>query len=213
MFLCRAESYESFATEVGDKAEKKTYKDIEVAQRALNAHSTDATIREDEENDEDEQEEDTLREEPSGTLDKETDSVVRQAIAACFIFNGFSEKEIKAIIANVRTKQLTPATEYSAEDDLQDVYFIVTAGQLSVWCGEDHYTLQKGNAYGELSLLYHTSNKFYVRPETNCTLFVLTRETYKKVIVSSSAKATKENYAFLKRYVRVDINKVTIILC
>jgi cAMP-dependent protein kinase regulator len=128
--------------------------------------------------------------------DEQTLQTLHSAIRSCFIFNGITETEEQSIVAAMHPHTIK---EGEIDNSLSDMYFVCTKGQLFVTSGSREETLNPGDSFGELSLLYRTSSQVKVEANEDCVIYCLERESYKKVIVSASAKSIKENYAFLKR--------------
>jgi cAMP-dependent protein kinase regulator len=120
-----------------------------------------------------------------------------------FLFQSLEEKEIAIVINAMNEVVVGPKTRLIQQGDDGDFLFVIEQGILDCYKlidGNEKLvkTVQAGDAFGELSLLYNVPRAASVESRTDCVLWKLDRETFNHIVKDSASQKRERYEEFLK---------------
>ena len=134
----------------------------------------------------------------------ETRQHIEERLQQAFMFNALDDKERQTVIDAMVECTFKAGDMVIKQDDDGDVLYVVDSGELD--CskrfeegGEDKFlkTYSKGDAFGELALLYNAPRAASIKAKTDCVLFSLDRETFNHIVKDAHRKKREQYNDFL----------------
>ncbi|KAM4712506.1 cGMP-dependent protein kinase 2 [Anableps anableps] len=128
----------------------------------------------------------------------ETNLIVK-AIQKNDFLSRLDDEQIAMMVDLLMSSHYKPGEEVIKEGSEGDSMYIVAAGELIVTqSGRDLRTLNKGDVFGELAILYNCKRTATVKAKTHVHLWCMERQTYRTIITNKSKKKREQLMGFLK---------------
>ena len=125
--------------------------------------------------------------------------LIKASLLKHFIFSSLSESQINLLINEMNLFYINSAETIFEQDSKGSEYFIVSTGRLEVIINKvKKGLLNEGDSFGELALLHDTLRTATIKTVTNAALWVLNRETFKRVLRELNIQQYNENKAFIE---------------
>lgn len=114
-------------------------------------------------------------------------------IRSSILFANLDEREEHTVIDAMEEKKFTHGEIVISEGDKGDCLYIVAEGDFDCYKlieGEDKYlkTYKKGEAFGELALMYNAPRAATIKSKTDGTLFALDRITFSQIVKQAAIR-------------------------
>jgi len=118
------------------------------------------------------------------------------------MFGDLTSEQVTKVIDAMFAVECQPAQVVIAQGDLGDNFYVVESGEYSVLLKQRGYTpvhyYHRGDAFGELALLYNTPRAATVQCVEGGTLWALDRVAFRKILMAHNQSATASTAMFLK---------------
>lgn len=134
-----------------------------------------------------------------GVIDEADMAEIRKALKKHFIFSQLNEREIEFF-----TKEMKPCSALRnnyifKQGDKSGSYYILLEGACQVEInGEKKRTLNYGDSFGDLGIIYNAPRSASVFALTDCELVEINRNVFKQVMDDINQQHEKENKKFLE---------------
>ncbi|XP_028253129.1 cGMP-dependent protein kinase 2 [Parambassis ranga] len=126
-------------------------------------------------------------------------SLIVKAIQKNDFLSRLDDEQIAMMVDLLMTSKFKPGEEVIKEGSEGDSMYIVAAGELLVsQAGRDLRTLNSGDVFGELAILYNCKRTATVKAKTAVHLWCMERQTYRTIITNKSKKKREQLMGFLK---------------
>lgn len=139
----------------------------------------------------------------------EVKSKIKERLLESFMFSHLDQKDLYIVIDAMEEKLYEPGQNVIIQGDDGAELFLVGEGILECFKimkkGEEPTKLreyERGEAFGELALLYNAPRAATIKSKTNATLYSLDRDTF-NLIVKDSAVKKRERYELSLKNVKV----------
>lgn len=129
---------------------------------------------------------------------------LKDTLSKSFMFSALDDKESKIIIDAMEEVTIAAGDKIISLGDQGDCLYVIETGTLE--CrkeidGEDKLlkTVNEGDVFGELALLYNVTRQANVIAGSDCTCWKLDRKTFGAVVRDSAAKKREMHEGFLKK--------------
>ncbi|KFM66810.1 cAMP-dependent protein kinase regulatory subunit-like isoform X1 [Stegodyphus dumicola] len=86
------------------------------------------------------------------------------------------------------------------QGDQGDNFYVIDQGEVEVFVnGQLVTTIGEGGSFGELALIYGTPRAATVRAKTDCKLWAIDRDTYRRILMGSTIRKRKMYQEFLSK--------------
>lgn len=137
-------------------------------------------------------------------IPKSPEVVVRimASITSSFLFSGLESEQVKEIVDAMEEKKVDEGDTAIREGDTGDYFYIVESGQYEVLKkieGQDKKVFEYNNQgiFGELALMYNCPRAATVRALTPGTLWAVDRMTFRRIIITNTARTRALYESFL----------------
>ncbi|CAK6962310.1 cGMP-dependent protein kinase 1 [Scomber scombrus] len=126
-------------------------------------------------------------------------SLIVKAIQKNDFLSRLDDEQIAMMVDLLVAFDYSPKDEVIKEGVEGDSMYIVADGELSVTqAGRNLRTLNSGDVFGELAILYNCKRTATVKAMTNVRLWCMERQTYRTIITNKSKKKREQLMGFLK---------------
>jgi cAMP-dependent protein kinase regulator len=125
---------------------------------------------------------------------EEVKAKIRTTIRVNVLFKYLGEEELNEVVDAMEEVEFAPNTEVVKQGDYveQNNMYVVNRGELEVFYGQEPVaTLTNGCAFGELALMYGCPRTATVKTKTACSLWVLDRNTFRRILMEESCRRRK----------------------
>jgi cAMP-dependent protein kinase regulator len=131
---------------------------------------------------------------------EETKASIRENIKHNLLFKNLSEDRIEEVVnAMTEVKYLPNDTVIKEGDDGENMY-VIDQGELNVlYASEIVATLGPGKAFGEIALMYNCPRTATIKAKTECKLWAMDRNTFRRILMSDSIKRRALYESFLAK--------------
>lgn len=139
---------------------------------------------------------------------------IKARILQSFLFCNLDQADLEIVINAMEERKYETDQTVIEQGEAGDCLFVVETGELNCYkkfvniflipiqSKETEPKLVKsygpGDAFGELALLYNSPRAATVKAKTNCTLWLLDRETFNHIVKEAAQKKRDKYEAFLK---------------
>lgn len=139
--------------------------------------------------------------------DSKTESMLKELLEKSILFQNITQDDLKCVVRATEQKSTNEDEVIIAEGDQGDVLFIVASGEYECWkmINEKNTYLKtyiKGEAFGELALMYNAPRAATIKCTIPGEVFALDRQTFKNIVQEA---ATKKRSAYSKILSKVEI--------
>ena len=114
-------------------------------------------------------------------------------------FDTLDEPKLRRIAMAMSSQKVGAGDDVVKQGDQGDNCYVVDAGELSVQVsGKTVDSVGKGAVFGELAVMYDVPRTATITATSECSLWVLGRSTFQRLLRVESVSQRKEIYAFLK---------------
>ena len=131
---------------------------------------------------------------------------IKARILSSFLFSNLEANELEIVIGAMDEKHYKPGENVITQGESGDCLYVVEEGNLDCTKhftsdGEEKYlkTYIPGESFGELALLYNAPRAATIKAKTDCTLWVLDRETFNNIVKDAAQKKREKYESFLKK--------------
>ncbi|XP_029966955.1 cGMP-dependent protein kinase 2 [Salarias fasciatus] len=126
-------------------------------------------------------------------------SLIVKAIQTNDFLSRLDDEQIAMMVDLLMACKYKPGEEVIKEGSEGDSMYIVAAGELLVTqAGRNLRTLNTGDVFGELAILYNCKRTATVKAKTAVHLWCMERQTYRTIITNKSKKKREQLMGFLK---------------
>jgi len=124
---------------------------------------------------------------------------LEKLLATCWFFTALGQKEMGTVIDALLEVDLAAGAQPINKGDYGDYMFVIESGTLECWKeGDDGNklvlkTVEEGDIFGELALLYNTTRAAHVSANTDCKVWKLDRDTFSNIVVDANQKHRENN--------------------
>jgi len=130
----------------------------------------------------------------------ENSALIEAALKENVVFSGLTSSKRASLIGAFEDVMFKRGTKIINEGDVGDYFYVVAEGEISFEiAGNEVGMATKGNSFGELALLYQAPRAATCIAKTQCGLFRLDQETFKKILAQQMKDSHKEVIAILKK--------------
>lgn len=135
---------------------------------------------------------------PKGEKQKE---LIRKALKENFVFNSLSADELNQIVNAMQSHSVRPQTNIIQQGEDGDFFYIIEKGLFSIIVDGTQLdkTLEMGQSFGELALMYDAPRAATIQANTAADLFKLDRKTFRYILAKASAGASEDIMNTLKK--------------
>lgn len=119
---------------------------------------------------------------------------LERALKTNGLFSHLEESERNALFDAMEERRILAGEVIIRQGDQGDNFYVVDSGECSVFVAKPHLAhndplgekvghVKAGGSFGELALMYGTTRAASVRADTDCTLWVLDRKTYRTIMM------------------------------
>lgn len=139
-----------------------------------------------------------IEEKPIAKTDEQLDRI-EHAIEHNFLFANLDSKERAEVVGLMFERICTKGETIIEQGAPGDNFYVLEQGKVSVAVNDKQVaTLEPGASFGELALMYNSPRAATIVAEGKCTLWAMTRQTFRKK-VNNAAAAKRDKYKdFLK---------------
>ncbi len=131
---------------------------------------------------------------------------IKTRILSSFLFSNLEPNELEIVINAMDEQCFKAGDKVIKQGESGDCLYVVEEGTLDCTKhftadGEEKFlkTYVPGESFGELALLYNSPRAATIQAKTNCSLWVLDRETFNNIVKDSAQKKREKYEAFLKK--------------
>ena len=131
---------------------------------------------------------------------------IKTRILSSFLFSNLEPNELEIVINAMDEQCFKAGDKVIKQGESGDCLYVVEEGTLDctkhfTTDGEEKFlkTYVPGESFGELALLYNSPRAATIQAKTNCSLWVLDRETFNNIVKDSAQKKREKYEAFLKK--------------
>lgn len=128
-----------------------------------------------------------------------------------FLFSALENKEMEIIVNAMKEQSVETGTTVIKQGDNGDELYVVNSGQLDCFRQFPNesqprflLTYSAGDAFGELALLYNAPRAASIVAKTECTLFVLDRQTFNHIVKDAVIRRRNKYHQFLSKIELLD---------
>jgi cGMP-dependent protein kinase len=119
--------------------------------------------------------------------------LILSAIDQNYIFASLNAEDRGEVVISMETIQISPGENIVTQGQDGDYFYIIESGTMTVLVDNKPVaTLNAGQSFGELALLYNSPRQATVRADSSASLFSLDRETYRFIVAQSSSNRNLE---------------------
>eukprot|EP00330_Aristerostoma_sp_ATCC50986_P007031 CAMPEP_0114580948 /NCGR_PEP_ID=MMETSP0125-20121206/5115_1 /TAXON_ID=485358 ORGANISM="Aristerostoma sp., Strain ATCC 50986" /NCGR_SAMPLE_ID=MMETSP0125 /ASSEMBLY_ACC=CAM_ASM_000245 /LENGTH=398 /DNA_ID=CAMNT_0001772783 /DNA_START=60 /DNA_END=1253 /DNA_ORIENTATION=- len=130
---------------------------------------------------------------------------IRDRLSQVFMFSALDEKSFNTVIDSMDVEQRKADETIIKQGDNGDHLYVVDSGNLDCFkrfSKDEEPKLVKqyepGDFFGELALLYNAPRAATIQAKSDCTLFLLDRETFNYIVKDAAVKKRERYEEFLK---------------
>lgn len=124
---------------------------------------------------------------------KEDENLINDALKKNFVFEGLTESKRAGLIQAFEPIVIKHGTKVIEEGDVGDYFYVVGTGDVIFQIGgKEVGTAGKGSSFGELALLYQAPRAATCLAKTQCGLFRLDQETFRRIMAAQIQDSHKQ---------------------
>jgi cGMP-dependent protein kinase len=124
--------------------------------------------------------------------------LIKSSLSRHFIFSSLSDKQREMIIDEMKLFAIDANEIIFLQNSKGNAYYIVASGRLEVIVNEKRVNvIREGDSFGELALLHDTPRSATIRTVMNTAVWVLDRQTFRKILQELNVQNYKENRSFI----------------
>eukprot|EP00043_Microstomoeca_roanoka_P006497 m.63247 g.63247 ORF g.63247 m.63247 type:complete len:376 (-) comp13436_c0_seq1:647-1774(-) len=130
---------------------------------------------------------------------------LQKAVAENILFQHLEAEELSQVLDAMFLVKKEAGETVIEQGDEGDNFYVVDSGELDVWKAEEGEEAKKvleltvGGSFGELALIYNQPRAATVKCKTECQLWALDQDTYRRILMGSTIKKRKEYEEFLAK--------------
>ena len=126
---------------------------------------------------------------------------LRNCLSSNPLFKYLLESELEQVIGCMREEHFKVGEKVLVQgEESSNKYYAIDKGSVDITKdGTAVATFTKGSGFGELELMYNTSNAATVEVVTDLTCFTLARDTYRLTVMRVSRERQKKHMDFIKK--------------
>uniref|UniRef100_A0A6B2L149 Cyclic nucleotide-binding domain-containing protein n=1 Tax=Arcella intermedia TaxID=1963864 RepID=A0A6B2L149_9EUKA len=121
-------------------------------------------------------------------------ALIKQTMKGNVLFKHLDEAELHEVIDSMDELDLPPSQTVIKQGDHldQNHMYLIQEGELDVYYGSDIVaTLTPGCSFGEIALMYGCPRTATIKTKTQCKLWVLDRNTFRRILMEESMRKRK----------------------
>lgn len=133
------------------------------------------------------------------------EALLHSIVTTNVLFASYTSSEHVALVKAFESKSLDIDTKVITQGESGDHFYVVQSGKLDIFVKGSNGDPQKvgsqlgpGSCFGELALMYNTPRAATIKAATECTLWVIDRQTYRGILVFYKSLRNKEYMGFLR---------------
>lgn len=137
--------------------------------------------------------------------DAATMMALQKAVAGNVLFSHLETSELTDVLDAMFLDTRKAGEVIIQQGDEGDNFYTVESGVVEVWIdkGDNKPQLVSeiagGGAFGELALIYGTPRAATVKAKTDCKLWAIDRDTYRRILMGSTIRTRKKYEGFLEK--------------
>ena len=125
--------------------------------------------------------------------------LISKSLSSSFLFNSLSEESMMSIIEEFKLYKFSSRTTVFNQGLYGQNFFIISSGRVEVIVNSAvKRILTKGEYFGELALLHDSTRTASIKTIEQSYFWTLTRNSFKKIIISLNSKKFEDNEKFIK---------------
>ncbi|EGD79944.1 camp-dependent protein kinase type I-beta regulatory subunit [Salpingoeca rosetta] len=131
---------------------------------------------------------------------------LQRAVSENILFQHLEQEELSQVLDAMFLVKRKAGETVIEQGDEGDNFYVVDEGELEVWKVEQEgeeakkvLELSQGGSFGELALIYNQPRAATVKCRTDCQLWAIDQETYRRILMSSTVKKRKDYEEFLSK--------------
>lgn len=139
--------------------------------------------------------------------DPEVRDILAKVVHSNILFRAYSPDEQRAIVDAFQSVTVDNGEVVIQQGESGAYFYVVADGELEILLEADGLevpigsSLQKGDYFGELALMYNTPRAASVKAKSSCELWRIDRVTYRRIVTHYHNEALTENSTFLSNVV------------
>eukprot|EP00047_Mylnosiga_fluctuans_P002489 m.224723 g.224723 ORF g.224723 m.224723 type:complete len:364 (-) comp11140_c0_seq1:65-1156(-) len=138
--------------------------------------------------------------------DAATMLALQKSVSGNVLFSHLEADELTAVLDAMFLSVKKPGDVIIQQGDDGDNFYIIDSGTVEVWIAregdsepEKFSEISEGGSFGELALIYGTPRAATVKAKTDCKLWAIDRDTYRRILMGSTIRKRKRYEGFLEQ--------------
>jgi CRP-like cAMP-binding protein len=129
--------------------------------------------------------------------------LIEGAMSASSMFNNLSREQREAVIGAMYPAQRPAGEPVIVHGEPAQNYFIVDAGKCDVFVRRENgaeelvLTIGSGASFGEIALMYESTNTITIKAHVDVTVWTIDRHTFRSIVVNSASKRRQQYEAII----------------
>eukprot|EP01128_Nolandella_sp_AFSM9_P001773 TRINITY_DN1218_c0_g1_i1.p1 TRINITY_DN1218_c0_g1~~TRINITY_DN1218_c0_g1_i1.p1 ORF type:complete len:748 (+),score=225.20 TRINITY_DN1218_c0_g1_i1:206-2245(+) len=132
----------------------------------------------------------------------EENARISQAVMKNVVFKNLDKEQMTEVVNTMYTEKVEPGKNVVVEGSFleENEMYVIESGELDVYYGDEVVArLKAGDVFGEIALMYTCPRTATVKAVTECSLWVLNRVTFRRVLMQDSLRRRTLYQSFLSR--------------
>ena len=129
-----------------------------------------------------------------------------EAVKANVLFQHLEEAELNTVLDSMFEVKPSAAEIIIQQGDEGDNFYVIDSGTVEVLISKEGggdpekvSEITDGGSFGELALIYGTPRAATIKATTDCRLWAIDRDTYRRILMGSTIKKRKTYETFLAK--------------
>jgi cAMP-dependent protein kinase regulator len=138
--------------------------------------------------------------------DAATMSALLDSVKTNVLFQHLEDHELNAVLDAMFKVEPKAGTVIIQQGDEGDNFYVIHSGTTEVLIGDEAggepnkvSEITDGGSFGELALIYGTPRAATIKAVTDCVLWAIDRDTYRRILMGATIKRRKKYEAFLEK--------------
>jgi len=145
---------------------------------------------------------------PTKVIPKDASTMVAlmEAVKANVLFQHLEEAELNTVLDSMFEVKPSAAEIIIQQGDEGDNFYVIDSGTVEVLISKEGggdpekvSEITDGGSFGELALIYGTPRAATIKATTDCRLWAIDRDTYRRILMGSTIKKRKTYETFLAK--------------